>query len=48
MELFDLQADPAEKHDLLTTKPDVAKKLQAELRQWQQSTLNSLLGKDYR
>jgi len=46
--LFDLQDDPAEKHDLTKTKPDVAKKLLGQLRQWQESTLNSLLGKDYR
>ena len=47
MELFDLQDDPAEKHDLLKAKPDVAKRLQALLEQWQKSVLNSLLGKDY-
>lgn len=48
MELFDLRNDPAEKHDLAKAKPDVAGKLQAELRQWQASALNSLLGRDYR
>ncbi|TDU80928.1 arylsulfatase A-like enzyme [Prosthecobacter fusiformis] len=46
-ELFDLQADPAEKNNLLSEKPDVAKKLQGQLRQWQQSVLNSLSGADY-
>ncbi len=47
-QLFDLQNDPAEKNDLLTAKPDVARSLRAQLRQWQVSALNSLLGKDYR
>ena len=47
-ELFDLKDDPAEKNDLMKTKPQVAKRLQGELHKWQQSTLNSLLGKDYR
>jgi len=47
-ELFDLKEDPAENNDLMKTKPHVAKKLQGELHKWQESTLNSLLGKDYR
>ncbi|MBM3858564.1 MAG: N-acetylgalactosamine-6-sulfatase [Verrucomicrobia bacterium] len=47
-ELFDLQADPAEKNNLLDQQPDVAAKLQKQLRDWQQSVLRSLTGADYR
>ena len=46
-ELFDLRADPAEQTDLLAQQPAVAERLQAELRQWQQSVLHSLTGADY-
>jgi len=47
-ELFDLEADPAEKTDLFAKQPEVAEKLQAQLRSWQQSVLQSLTGADYR
>jgi hypothetical protein len=46
-ELFDLQADPAEKADLLEQQPATAERLQAELRAWQDSVLKSLAGADY-
>lgn len=46
-ELFDLQADPAEKSNLLAGQPEVAEDLQAKLRQWQESVLKSLSGADY-
>jgi arylsulfatase A-like enzyme len=46
-ELFDLLADPAEKTDLARKQPDVAAKLQGQLRDWQKSVLNSLTGADY-
>ena len=46
-ELFDLQADPAEKNNLIGKEPAPAEKLQAELLQWQDSVLNSLTGADY-
>ncbi|HEY1172296.1 MAG TPA: sulfatase-like hydrolase/transferase [Verrucomicrobiae bacterium] len=46
-ELFDLKADPAEKQNLFNERPDTARKLQAQLREWQQSTLKSLTGADY-
>ena len=46
-ELFDLQADPAEKSDLLKQQPAVAQKLEAQLHSWQQSVLQSLTGADY-
>ncbi|MBX7209516.1 MAG: sulfatase-like hydrolase/transferase [Verrucomicrobiaceae bacterium] len=48
LELFDLAADPAEKTDLFAKEPDLAKKLQGEMRDWQQSVLKSLSGADYR
>lgn len=47
-ELFDLQADPSEKTDLIQQQPATAEKLQTRLRQWQQSVLHSLTGADYR
>jgi arylsulfatase A-like enzyme len=47
-ELFDLQADPAEKVDLFKQQPTVAARLQSQLRSWQQSVLQSLTGADYR
>jgi arylsulfatase A-like enzyme len=47
-ELFDLQADPAEKTHLMEQKPDVAKELQGEMRRWQDSVLHSLTGSDYK
>ncbi|MCL4205460.1 MAG: sulfatase-like hydrolase/transferase [Pirellulaceae bacterium] len=46
-ELFDLQADPSEKTDLIEDQPATAERLQAKLRAWQGSVLNSLTGADY-
>jgi arylsulfatase A-like enzyme len=46
-ELFDLDADPAEKNDLAAKQPALADKLAAGLRTWQSSVLNSLTGADY-
>ncbi len=48
IELFDLESDPAEKTNLADQQPELAKKLQADLRQWQESVLKSLTGADYR
>jgi arylsulfatase A-like enzyme len=47
-ELFDLATDPAEKTSVFDQQPDIAKKLQSELHDWQQSVLQSLIGADYR
>ena len=47
-ELFDLRNDKAEKNDLIKTNPEIAAKLQKQLRAWQQSVLNSLTEADYR
>jgi arylsulfatase A-like enzyme len=47
-ELFDIRADPAETKNLVTTKPKVAATMQSELRDWQQSVLQSLKAADYK
>ncbi|MBT4863544.1 MAG: sulfatase-like hydrolase/transferase [Planctomycetaceae bacterium] len=47
-ELFDLGSDPAEKKNLMETRPKIAKRLQRQLRDWQKSVLTSLTGVDYR
>jgi hypothetical protein len=48
VELFDLRADLAEEDNLIEAKPQIAKKLERQLRDWQQSVLKSLTGADYR
>lgn len=47
-ELFDLRNDPAEKKNLLESHPQIAKRLEKQLRDWQQSVLTSLTRDDYR
>ncbi len=47
-ELFDLRNDPAEESNLIETKPEIAKRLKQQLRDWQQSVLHSLTGADYK
>ncbi len=47
-ELFDLRDDPGERNNLIEAKPEIAAKLERQLRDWQQSVLNSLTGADYR
>jgi len=47
-ELFELRDDPAEKKNLIQSKPKVATDLQTQLRTWQQSVLTSLTGGDYK
>ena len=46
-ELFDLEADPGEKTDLSARHPATVETLQRQLRTWQDSVLQSLLGRDY-
>jgi arylsulfatase A-like enzyme len=46
-ELFDLEADPAEKSDLAAQQPALMEQLQTKLRAWQTSVLHSLTGADY-
>jgi hypothetical protein len=45
--LFDLKADPAEKTNLVDQQPELTRKLQTDLRNWQDSVLKSLTGADY-
>jgi hypothetical protein len=48
VELFDLISDPAEKQNLIESHKEIAEKMQKQLRDWQQSVLESLTGADYR
>ena len=48
VELFNLRDDPSEQHNLAGREPAVVRRLENQLREWQQSTLNSLTGADYR
>jgi len=47
LELYDLQNDPGETKNLADEYPEIAGEMQAELRKWQESVLNSLTGADY-
>ncbi len=47
-ELFDLEADPAEKNNVRAAHPAEAQRLEGLLRTWQHSVLTSLTGADYR
>ena len=46
-ELFDIRADPAETENLASDNPETVERLERELREWQQSVLESLTGADY-
>ncbi len=46
-ELFDLRSDRAESSNLVETEPEIAKRMQQQLRDWQQSVLESLTEADY-
>lgn len=46
-ELYDIDADPAEKHNLADTYPEIVEEMKLELNKWQESVLNSLTGADY-
>lgn len=48
IELFDLTNDPAEKQNLIKSHKKIAEKMEKQLRDWQQSVLESLRGADYR
>ncbi len=47
-ELFDVRDDPAEAHNVIEEKPEIASSMEQRLRDWQQSVLTSLTGADYR
>jgi arylsulfatase A-like enzyme len=46
-ELYDIENDPGEKKDLTGEHPEMVKEMQADLRKWQESVLQSLTGTDY-
>ena len=46
-ELYNIQQDPREENNLVDAYPDQVNEMQAQLRQWQESVLNSLTGADY-
>jgi arylsulfatase A-like enzyme len=46
-ELFDLTNDPAEEQNLIESHKDIAENMEEQLRNWQQSVLESLTGADY-
>ena len=48
IELFDLTNDPAEEQNLIESHKEIAEKMERQLRDWQQSVLESLTGSDYR
>jgi len=47
-ELYNLTDDPAEKRNLAGAEMATVERLERQLREWQQSTLRSLTGADYR
>jgi arylsulfatase A-like enzyme len=46
-ELFNVREDPAEENNLIDNQPAIAENLEQQLRDWQQSVLESLTGQDY-
>jgi arylsulfatase A-like enzyme len=46
-ELFDIKADSAETTNIIGQFPDVAQKMGEDMKEWQFSVLESLIGKDY-
>jgi arylsulfatase A-like enzyme len=48
IELFDLRRDPAEEQNLIESHKEIADRMQKQLRDWQQSVLESLTGADYK
>ena len=47
-ELYDVRNDQGETKDLMEAKPEIAKDMERQLREWQRSVLTSLTGADYR
>jgi arylsulfatase A-like enzyme len=47
-ELYDIMNDPGEEKNLADEHPEIVKEMNAELRKWQESVLNSLTGADYK
>lgn len=46
-QLYDLDNDPHEDHDIFAAKPEVARRLRSELRRWNESVEASVAGRDY-
>ena len=46
-ELFDMVNDPQEQNNLVDTEPEIAARMEQQLRSWQESVLQSLTGADY-
>ncbi|MCC5932387.1 MAG: sulfatase-like hydrolase/transferase [Cyclobacteriaceae bacterium] len=46
-ELFDIKADSAETNNIIHQFPDIAQKMEEDMKEWQFSVLESLTGKDY-
>ena len=42
-----MRNDQAEENNLIETEPEIARNLQQQLHDWQESVLNSLTGADY-
>ncbi len=47
LELYDLERDPGETHDISSAHPDIAARMTRQLLQWSQSVDDSFAGKDY-
>lgn len=48
VELFDLKKDIGEQNNLAEAHPDIVEQLSKQLRDWQGSVMNSLMGRDYK
>ena len=48
LELYDIEDDPVEGKNLVTEYPEIVREMQMQLRNWQESVLNSLTGADYK
>lgn len=46
-QLVDLETDPGEQHDIARERPDVARRMKATFRRWNQSVEASVAGQDY-
>ncbi|MDA0195656.1 MAG: hypothetical protein O2887_11785 [Bacteroidetes bacterium] len=47
-ELFDLRKDPAERNNVIISNPEIVQIQMKQLKDWQQSVLESLTDGDYR
>ena len=47
-ELYDIQNDPGETENLADEHLEIVEEMQVQIRNWQESVLNSLTGADYK